>query len=281
MTNKQIFDIGAHQGEDTDYYLKRGFRVVSFECNPDNIAVLEQRFSSEIAEGTVKLEKRALKQGRHGQLIEFFRDKNSVWGTTKENWAQRNNSLGSTHSSIKVECLDPNAIFGLYGAAHYIKIDIEGDDLEALSSLTTLDAASRPAYVSIESNKRDFTALQKEFSVLTYLGYEKFQIVGQRNNHKKTSNWVDSKLQNISYKHLLHSSGPFGPDLKKSKWLTHEEALSRYRWIFIQYRLFGDYGVFNLTKLPRFLRYLILLPLWWRFFAPDWYDTHAAKQINE
>ena len=29
-----IFDVGLHRGEDTEFYLKKGFRVVAFEANP-------------------------------------------------------------------------------------------------------------------------------------------------------------------------------------------------------------------------------------------------------
>jgi hypothetical protein len=34
ITYDLIFDIGAHRGEDTEYYLRRGFRVVAVECEP-------------------------------------------------------------------------------------------------------------------------------------------------------------------------------------------------------------------------------------------------------
>jgi len=33
-----IFDIGSHKGEDTDFYLKKAFKVVAFEANPKLIA---------------------------------------------------------------------------------------------------------------------------------------------------------------------------------------------------------------------------------------------------
>jgi 16S rRNA A1518/A1519 N6-dimethyltransferase RsmA/KsgA/DIM1 with predicted DNA glycosylase/AP lyase activity len=33
-----IFDIGLHRGEDTDFYLKKGFRVAAFEVDPNLVA---------------------------------------------------------------------------------------------------------------------------------------------------------------------------------------------------------------------------------------------------
>lgn len=34
MNAQLIYDIGAHLGEDTDFYLKKGFKVVAIEANP-------------------------------------------------------------------------------------------------------------------------------------------------------------------------------------------------------------------------------------------------------
>ncbi len=30
-----IYDVGMHKGEDADYYLKKGFRVIGFEAIPE------------------------------------------------------------------------------------------------------------------------------------------------------------------------------------------------------------------------------------------------------
>ena len=43
-----VFDIGAHLGEDTEYYLARGFDVIAFECMPENIKQIQDKFPKEI-----------------------------------------------------------------------------------------------------------------------------------------------------------------------------------------------------------------------------------------
>ena len=43
-----IYDVGMHQGEDTDYYLKKGFRVIAFEAEPNLVASCQKRFEVEI-----------------------------------------------------------------------------------------------------------------------------------------------------------------------------------------------------------------------------------------
>ena len=34
-----IYDVGLHLGEDTEYYLKKGFRVIAFEANPELVDI--------------------------------------------------------------------------------------------------------------------------------------------------------------------------------------------------------------------------------------------------
>ena len=50
-----IYDFGMHKGEDTEYYLKKGFEVVSFEANPELAAHCRERFAEEIAAGRLTI----------------------------------------------------------------------------------------------------------------------------------------------------------------------------------------------------------------------------------
>ena len=52
---KLIYDVGMHNGDDTAYYLWRGFRVVAIEANPELVANAANRFRSEIEAGHVKI----------------------------------------------------------------------------------------------------------------------------------------------------------------------------------------------------------------------------------
>ena len=38
-----IYDVGLHKGEDAEFYLHKGFRVVAFEADPDLIAFCRER----------------------------------------------------------------------------------------------------------------------------------------------------------------------------------------------------------------------------------------------
>ena len=46
-----IFDVGAHNGDDSFYYLSKGFRVVAVEANGDLCAFLRSRFGREASTG--------------------------------------------------------------------------------------------------------------------------------------------------------------------------------------------------------------------------------------
>ena len=55
MERDLVFDIGVNNGEDTAYYLRRGFRVVGVDANPEMVASGEQRFHKEIRAGRLVL----------------------------------------------------------------------------------------------------------------------------------------------------------------------------------------------------------------------------------
>src|SRR5258705_4089288 len=40
-----IYDVGAHEGQDTAFYLKKGFKVVAIEASPQLSAKLSEKFS--------------------------------------------------------------------------------------------------------------------------------------------------------------------------------------------------------------------------------------------
>ena len=55
-----IFDIGMHRGEDTDFYLKKGFTVVGVEANPALVQECRKRFQSQIENGQLHIIDKAI-----------------------------------------------------------------------------------------------------------------------------------------------------------------------------------------------------------------------------
>jgi FkbM family methyltransferase len=265
-----VFDVGLHMGEDTEFYLKKGFHVVAFEANPNLVEHCKQRFSSQIAAGQLHIIEGAIASDDHGDYVTFYESSNSIWGTIDASWDERNSQLGASSKKINVKRVDILSIFEEFGVPFYLKIDVEGVDGYVVDKLR--DLSSAPKYISIESEKVNFQALESELVALRDLGYKKFKIVQQETIPR--SKIISQDIQGSKFEHTfpVHSSGVFGEEISQP-WLTFDQAVERYRRIFIGYRLFGDRSVLQQIKLAPIVRKLGRLtgtPL------PGWYDTHAS-----
>jgi len=267
-----VYDVGLHKGEDTDYYLKKGFKVVAFEANPDLVTFCKQRFANEINSGSLTIVEGAITDPQtkdSNSKIRFYKNSVSAWGTIVDEWADRNKTLGADCEIIEVPKIDFAKCLRDFGMPHYLKIDIEGVDIACLKYL--LDFDTRPDYISIESNKISFEKLREEFNLFTALGYDYFQMVNQ-SRITSQKQLKDSKEGNpINYNFSRGASGLFGSDLEKENWKTLDESISRYRKIFWGYEKLGDNSSINRFRLGRLLTRLSSYVIG----IPGWYDTHA------
>lgn len=270
-----IYDIGMHRGEDTDYYLSKGFRVIGFEANPQLIQNCKIRFQDAIATKRLHIVEGAIAASHHGDKVTFFdHPRHTIWGTIESNWTDRNSKLGYESETITVDRVDIVECYNVFGIPHYLKIDIEGADKVVLEGLKSADA--RPQFVSIESEKVDFSGLRAELLLLRDLGYTKFKAVQQECIPGRTIVAITLDGREFQYTFGRDSSGPFGNDVSQP-WLTFEEVLQEYKNIFFRYRLFGDRSPY--AKLPYRIQRLI-----GKFYKrgtvyqglPGWYDTHAS-----
>ena len=95
-----VFDVGLHKGEDTEFYLEKGFRVVAFEADPDLAAHCRERFAAQLREGRLVIVEGAIVATTPGidapRTVTFYKNLDkSVWGTTQAAWADRNARLGT------------------------------------------------------------------------------------------------------------------------------------------------------------------------------------------
>jgi len=270
-----VYDVGMHNGTDTDYYLKKGFKVIGFEADPDLAAHCRSLFSKEIAAGKLIIVEGAIAELSTGETkrttIKFYKNiSNSVWGTVDPNWAQRNELLCSATEMIEVSVVNfPNCL-EKYGIPHYLKIDIEGMDTVCLRALKCFE--QKPDYVSIESEKVSFDNLIEELNLLTQLGYTKFRAVQQHGISSQREPNPSKEGRYVGYQFQEGSSGLFGEDLPY-KWKNYKQLLNEYKLIFIQYKLFGDHGKITNYFIVKVVRKILWLLL--RKPLPGWYDTHA------
>src|SRR3974390_470252 len=164
MQDSLIFDIGCHRGEDSDFYLKKGFRVIAVEANPALCGELRQKFSDQIADGSFVLVEKAIAE-QAGEVEFFVNEKASIWGTIIPKMVKRN-PYRST--KIVVPAITFASLVEQFGIPYYLKIDIEGADLLCLEGL--LPFCERPRFVSFEHDQEHLLALRVEMSLLKRLG---------------------------------------------------------------------------------------------------------------
>jgi len=216
-----IFDFGFHQGDDSDFYLRKGFRVVALEADPSLVEQGRARFADAIETGQLVLIHKAV--GVEGGSTTFYIH------PTKKDWSsclrEMAESDGSTAESITVQQTSLPELCVDYGVPRYLKVDIEGHDVFVAKQLSELNI--KPTFVSFESGKKHYAEL---FCWLWAAGYHSFQLVNQANNMGRTPCATNTKVEGraLQYSFSPYSSGFFGEDLPEDRWLTLNEALTRH-----------------------------------------------------
>lgn len=256
MSGPLVFDIGCHKGEDSDFYLRKGFTVVAVEANPVLCARLKQRFLNQIAERRFFLIEKAIAE-RTGEVTFFTNMDATIWGTIREDWARRNARWGARSETITVPSIHFSSLIEEFGVPYYLKIDIEGADSLCLEGL--LHFESRPRFVSFEIEHWSF--LRKEMNILTKLGYKKFKIVNQGLVRQQVPPRPAREGIYVDYQFEDDASGLFGNELG-GDWTTRAGIIAQL------YRLLGRKLVTGVAKrVPAANR---LVP------NSSWYDMHAA-----
>ena len=264
MQNDLVIDLGMHDGADTAFYLRKGFRVVAVEANPLLAAAGEERFRSEIAAGRLRIVNKAIAAapGR----VSLYVNENSLWSSlSKDRIDEYQLRFGVSSAAIEVEAITCDQLLRETGTPYYLKIDIEGLDTTALASLRALD--ERPSFVSFEAERRDMQTVREETNLLVSLGYDRFKIVPQHLVYRQKE--PDPPREGGEGGRPLHdSSGLFGRDLP-GRWLTASEAIDAYRRPLLNHYLTGSDSVLKSKWLRACLKRV--------GFRGGWYDTHAKR----
>lgn len=265
-----IYDVGLHHGQDTDFYLKKGFDVIAFEANPENAAFCRKKFADALKSGQLTIVEGAIVENYSHPEVTFYRNKDhSLWGSTSEDWAYRNEVMGTSNEVIKVRAVDFGECLEKYGMPFYLKADIVGSEMICLRALRQFETL--PDYISIRSEKVIFRRLEDEFDIFEELGYDRFKAVQQHFAEHRMP-LPSSNGEKLIHKFAEGASGPFGEETD-GKWKTREQVLKDYRKIFVLYWLFGDYSY--LIQSERGKNFVKQLERVARRSLPSWYDTHA------
>jgi FkbM family methyltransferase len=263
-----IFDVGMHLGEDTDFYLKKGFRVVAFEANPDFVERCRSRFSNAIAADRLTIVSGAVAPGVEATLPFYVNTVDTTWGTLNPEWVGRNDRRGAPSRQIRVERVDIGEQFRRYGVPYYLKIDIEGTDTAAAEVLRALE--DRPRFISIETDIFRLSKVKAEIELLRSLGYRKFKPVQQMGIKDMRVALQTRDGTAFEYVFERGASGLFGSDLP-GEWLNYKECRRAYHAIFARY-----WAVGHLSPLYRYGWHNARVRLMRLVGKAGWHDLHAA-----
>jgi FkbM family methyltransferase len=260
-----IFDVGMHLGEDTDLYLKMGYRVVAFEANPEFVRRCRGRFADAISTGRLRIVEGAISPQQRDRIPFFVNETETQWGTTKAEWVSRNQQRGAPSRQIVVARTDPASMFREYGTPYYLKVDIEGSDREVIEALLT--SPERPRYVSIETDITSYRSALSEISLLHRAGYRKFRPVQQKmiENSRVGVRVRDGSV--FEHRFERGASGLFGEHLP-GEWLSFQECRRAYRWIFLRYYCSGHKSPFFGHPATKAIEKVI--------GRAGWHDLHAT-----
>lgn len=270
-TKKQknlIYDVGMNTGQDTDFYLKKGFQVIAFEADPDNVEFCRERFSDAVKDGRLTIVSGAITENST-ESVKFYKNlDHRLWGSTSEDFAARNEVMGTNQQLIEVAAVNFGECLKNYGVPFYLKADIVGSETICLRAMREFE--NKPDYLSIRSEKVIFRKLVEEFELLDELGYDRYKAIQQ--DFSKLQVKLGTNGNSSVYRFEEGASGTFGEDTN-GKWRSREQALKDYRKIFTLYWLFGDYSYLIQTEKGK--NFIAQLERVVRRPLPGWYDTHA------
>lgn len=188
--NRAVFDLGMYEGEDTAYYLRRGFKVLAVDANPDMVGHAKTKFSQQLATGQLTILNVAITD-RDGEEVEFHLSNDPTWSSLKKSLSNREYLYRQT---IKIGTRTLPSLIHDYGVPYYCKIALEGYDAVALRTLMQVEQL--PLFVSAATeclsefeNGTDERALET-LNILYELGYRQFKIVD-----KKTLNILEPNVR--------------------------------------------------------------------------------------
>lgn len=207
--NKIIYDVGMHIGQDTEFYLRKGFKVVAIEANPALVETAEKRFHRHISDGSLAIVNAGIVESDTDERLTFYvNDDLPEWSSFIKELATRNNSR---YHEVDVPCRTLDSIIKEYGTPYYVKIDIEGHDKIALKSLENL--TTRPKYVSVENGNNGM------LDILISMGYNSFKYVQQNNVSGVRMPYPSREGRYIHHRFDPGASGPFGEE-SPGDWLS-------------------------------------------------------------
>jgi len=141
-TDMTVIDLGANCGLFSLYAADSCSKIIAVEPTPSTFTVLE-----EIVKDHGNISPLQLAIGPHNEMVSFFINENST----------TNSMLNRNGVETKVQCMTLETLLFKEGLEHvdFIKCDIEGSEMEALSDATLAPIADRVNFWFVEVHQTD------------------------------------------------------------------------------------------------------------------------------
>jgi FkbM family methyltransferase len=245
--SKLIYDLGANNGDDTWFYLAKGFKCVAVEADIGLCRSIESRFGDKINNGDLKVCNCAVADAA-GET-KFYVNEFSEWSSTKQNSKA---TTRNSHVIVRVPTRTLSSLISQYGPAYYVKIDIEGAELAAINSLKD-GAVPLPEFISFEMN----TDRKQIIKDLSSLGFSRFALVRQGGEYLMNPGGITQEGEYVACKFKNSMSGCFGKDLREP-WISEDEI-----------NLATNRAVSDMQERARLGQ------------RAGWYDIHARRDISQ
>ncbi|WP_426415786.1 FkbM family methyltransferase [Aestuariirhabdus sp. LZHN29] len=210
--NLIIYDVGLNTGQDTTYYLKKGFKVVAVEADPYLCEQAIATFRDEISDGRLRVLNVGVSDNV-GSMNFYVNEHSREWSSFYSSIAGR---AGHQLTEIQVPTDTLSNIINAHGVPYYLKIDIEGNDRVAVRSV--LDNDYPIPYISIENG----SVMLKD---LAAKGYDRFKFIQQNNVHKLQQCMPALEGRYVDHQFEFGASGKFGEETE-GEWLSYKEVFS-------------------------------------------------------
>lgn len=214
-----VYDVGMHDGNDSAYYLAKGFDVVAIDANPSSCERCRDRFTAEIRAGRLTILNVGVSNEEgvgtfHVNLAEepistFVPERFAAMEWVRQEWRE-----------IDVPIVRLSDLIDRHGCAAFIKIDVEFFDQNVMLDL--LRTNHRPPLISVEAQEID------TFCSLVCMGYRRFRLSSGEDVPRRFSRSPIRRLDGSEFEWSFpsFSSGPFGEDYPEP-WLGKDAALER------------------------------------------------------
>lgn len=153
--DKTIFDIGANKGNKVNAFLKMGFKVIALEPEKKSIETLKWRFGKN---PQVTIVEKGVSD-TIGELPVYITESRSGLNTLSEKWVKsigdetenRWHASKQYRKSYTIQTTTLDELIKIYGIPYFIKIDVEGFELNVVKGLSTA-----PKFLSFECNLPEF-----------------------------------------------------------------------------------------------------------------------------